>query len=324
MFPVIKGKPIGYFRRFAPVFVIVAALILAGYGSVGLAAPKGRAQKQFKSAEEAVNALFRALKNNDSKELMAILGPEAKDLVYSGDPFADKEGHEIAVKMFEENYVIVKAGFQKQVLELGKNHWPLPIPIVEQDGSWRFDTKAGKEEILNRRIGRNELGAIQTCLAYVDAQREYVERAHQGQALKEYAQRFLSEPGKKDGLYWETRPDEPPSPAGIFVANARKEGYEGDPSGKPVPFHGYYYRILKAQGKNARGGACDYLVKGKMIGGFALIAYPAKYGSSGIMTFVVNHDGIVYEKDFGRKTELAASKIKLFDPDATWRKVEQK
>jgi hypothetical protein len=283
---------------------------------------RSRAQKEFKSPEEAVSAWFHALKNGDTGELLAILGPDGKELVYSGDPFADNEMREVTVKMFQENNVIVEAGNQKKVLELGKNHLPLPIPIVERNGSWRFDTKAGKEGILSRRIGRNELDAIQTCLAYVDTQREYAERIGEGEALREYAQKFVSEPGKKDGLCWETKPDEPPSPAGIFMANARQEGYRRARGAKPIPFHGYYYKILKAQGKNAKGGAYNYLVKGKMIGGFALIAYPAKYGSSGIMTFLVNHDGVVYKKDLGSNTESAASKIKLFDPDAAWRKVE--
>ncbi|MGC9965686.1 MAG: DUF2950 domain-containing protein [Syntrophobacteraceae bacterium] len=322
MFSCIKGKARGYVCRFAPVLIMVAVLVIAGFCSDGFAVIKGSGQKEFRSPEEAVQALFQALKNCDSNELMAILGPDAKDLVYSGDAFADNEMREVAVKIFQENNVIVKAGFQKAVLELGRNHWPLPIPIVEENGNWRFDTKAGKEEILNRRIGRNELGAIQSCLAYVDAQLEYAQQSRDGEVLPEYAQKFLSEPGKRDGLYWETKRDEPPSPAGIFMANARQEGYKKDPGGKPVPYHGYYYRILKAQGKNARGGAYDYLVKGKMIGGFALIAYPAKYGSSGIMTFMVNHDGVVYQKDLGPKTESAAIKIKLFDPDTTWRKVE--
>ena len=246
----LKGKLIR-FCRFAPVFIIIAVLMPAGFCGEGLAKRKCRVQKSFRSPEEAAAAFFQALKNGDSNELLAIFGPDARELVNSGDAFADNEMRELAVKMFEESNVIVKAGDQKQVLELGISHWPLPIPLVEENGSWRFDTKSGKVEILNRRIGRNELGAIQTCLAYVDAQREYAERISEGGGLTEYAQKFLSEPGKKDGLYWEAKPDEPPSPAGIFVANARKEGYNKSSDGKPVPFHGYYYRILKAQGKNA-------------------------------------------------------------------------
>ena len=302
--------------------MMAAVLVLTWFFGNGFAAVKSTRQKVFKSPEEAVETLFKALKNNDPTELLAIFGPDGKTLIYSGDNVADKERHEQAVKMFEEKYRIVKAGDRKAILELGANSWPLPIPIVERKGNWLFDTKQGKEEILNRRIGKNELGAIQTCLAYVDAQREYALEDRTGDGSLQYAQRFLSEPGKKDGLYWETKEGEKESPVGIFMANARQEGYTKGAGRKPAPFHGYIYRILKAQGKNATGGAFDYVVKGKMIGGFALVAYPAKYGASGIMTFMVNHDGVVYEKDLGPKTESRAQAIKLFDPDKTWQKVK--
>jgi hypothetical protein len=206
---------------------------------------------------------------------------------------------------------------------VGSEDWPFPIPLVKKDEYWFFDTMAGKEEILNRRIGRNELNAIQVCLAYVDAQREYVLKDRDGNKLLEYAQKFISSKGKKNGLYWEVKEGEKLSPLGPLVAKAAKEGYIGrKPVGKHTPYHGYYYKILKAQGKNAPGGEYDYIVKEKMIGGFASVAYPAEYGNSGVMTFIVNHDGVVYEKDLGKETEKIATAMKKFDPDKTWKKAE--
>ena len=211
----------------------------------------------------------------------------------------------------------------KMTLVVGEEEWPFPIPIVKKGESWLFDTKAGKEELLNRRIGRNELNTIQTCLAYVDAQREYAMKDRDGDGLLAYAQKFWSTKGKKDGLYWEAKEGEEQSPLGLGAARAVREGYTPrKPGDKPSPFHGYFYRILKAQGKNAPGGAYDYVVKGKMIGGFALVAYPAEYGASGVMTFIVNHDGVVYEKDLGAETAKIASAMTKFDPDQTWKKAE--
>jgi hypothetical protein len=208
------------------------------------------------------------------------------------------------------------------VLQIGAEEWPFPIPIVKRGEKWSFDTGKGKEELINRRIGRNELNTIQTCLAYVDAQREYVVKDRDGDGLFEYAQKLRSDPGKKNGLYWEAKTSEGQSPLGPLFAAAQEKGYSKAAGGKPVPYHGYYYRILTAQGKSAPDGAYDYLVRGNMIGGFALVAYPAKYGASGIMTFIVNHDGVVYQKDLGKKTEKAAQAMKVFNPDSTWKKVE--
>jgi hypothetical protein len=306
--------------------LIITALVAVGFCGAGLAAGKAAKQlkqKVFNSPEEAVKAFIEAVKDKNAADVLAILGPGSGDLIYSGDKVADNQARESVIKMYEENNRIVQAGDKKAVLEFGSDNWPFPIPIIEQNGTWRFDTKQGKEEILDRRIGRNELGAIQACMAYVDAQREYASTVRDKEdGVLEYARKFFSEPGKKDGLYWETKEGEELSPLGIFVANAAKAGYRRGPGGKPSPFQGYYYRILKGQGGNAKGGAFDYVVRGKMIGGFALIAYPAKYGSSGIMTFIVNHNGIVYEKDLGPKTESAARAIKLFNPDEGWRKVE--
>ena len=312
----IRGKGKGTIIRLAPIFFLTVALLAAGFCTQAFAA-KGTKQRSFSSPEDAVRGLGVALRSEDPGALSDIFGPEGKDLIESGDAVLDKERRGIVTKMFEEQNRIVMVSDRKAVLELGAKNWPLPIPVVLEKGTWHFDTKAGRREILNRRIGKDELAAIEVCRAYVEAQREYATSDHDG-GLKEYAQKFFSEPGKKDGLYWEPK-DGAMSPMGLFVANASKEGYRRPPEGSPAPYHGYYYSILKAQGKNAAGGAYDYVVRGKMIGGFALVAYPARYGSSGIMTFLVNHRGIVYQKDLGPKTESAATAIKLFDPDKSWK-----
>ncbi len=277
-------------------------------------------QRAFASSEEAVKAFVEALKSDDVKALEAILGPGSRDLVSSGDPVADEAVRERFLKRYgEKNRLEVTEA--KANLSLGNDDWPFAIPIVKKDGLWRFDAKAGREEILARRIGQNELSAIQFCLAYVDAQREYVLKDRDADGLLEYAQKFGSDKGKRNGLYWKVKEGEEQSPLGPFAAAAQKQGYtkKGE---KPQPFYGYYYRILNGQGKNAPGGAYDYMVKGNMIGGFALVAYPAKYASSGVMTFIVNHDGVVYQKDLGRNTEKTAQSMKRFDSDSTWKKAQ--
>jgi hypothetical protein len=302
-------------------FAIIAAVMLAGFYQSAFAADAK--QKNFKSPKEAVQALADAVKGNDEKELLTIFGPAGKDLISSGDEIADRTGRDRFVKAYEEMNKLVNENDDKIILHVGSEDWPFPIPLVKKDEYWFFDTMAGKEEILNRRIGRNELNAIQVCLAYVDAQREYVLKDRDGDRLLEYAQKFISSKGKKNGLYWEVKEGEKLSPLGPLVAKAAKEGYIGrKPVGKHTPYHGYYYKILKAQGKNAPGGEYDYIVKDKMIGGFALVAYPAEYGNSGVMTFIVNHDGVVYEKDLGKDTEKIATAMKKFDPDKTWKKAE--
>jgi hypothetical protein len=305
--------------------VFAATLVLATL--IGIAAiPQARAavavaQKHFATPEEAVQALVAAAKADDSKALLAVLGPDATRVVSSGDAVADREGRERFVASYEEKHSIVQSDDAHAVLQTGKDDWPLPIPLLKDAAGWRFDTKAGEQEILDRRIGRNELATIQVCLAYVDAQREYYERNPDESGLLHYAERFASTPGKRDGLYFETKEGEPESPLGSLVASARAEGYRKGQAGKPVPYHGYYYRILKAQGSHANGGAYDYVAKGKMMGGFALVAYPATWGSSGVMTFVVSHDGVVFEKDLGPKTAVLARAMAKFDPDETWKQV---
>jgi hypothetical protein len=301
--------------------IIAGVMMFAGFFQSVFAANAN--QKTFKSPEEAVKTLAEAVKGNDTKELLAIFGPAGKELIFSGDEVADKTGRERFIKAYEEMNKLVNENDAKVILHVGNGDWPFPIPVVKKGEYWLFDTMAGREEILNRRIGRNELNAIQVCLAYVDAQREYVMKDRDGDKLLEYAQKFVSEKGKKNGLYWETKEDEPQSPLGPLIAKAAKEGYTGKkPGGKRSPYHGYYYKILKSQGKNAPGGEYDYVVNGKMVGGFALVAYPAEYGDSGIMTFIVNQDGVVYEKNLGKETEKIAAAMKKFDPDKTWKKVE--
>jgi len=283
---------------------------------------KNMNQLTFASPEAAVRAMVEALSSNDLKALEAIFGPGSLDLITSGDPAADQSDREQFLKLFGEKNRLEQTA-DKVVLSVGNEDWPFPIPMVKKDAFWRFDTEEGSEEILARRIGRNELSAIQVCLAYVDAQREYALKVRDASGLFQYAQKFRSDKGMKNGLYWNVKDGEEQSPLGPLVAAAQEQGYTGKKSGgKPIPYHGYYYRILKGQGKNAPGGAYDYMVKGKMIGGFALVSYPAKYASSGVMTFIVNHGGVVYQRDFGRNTEKAAQAIKLFNPDSMWKKVE--
>jgi len=279
-------------------------------------------QLTFASPEEAVRAMVEALNSNDLKALEAIFGPDRRDLLTTGDPVVDQSGYERFLKLYGEKNRLEQTD-DKAVLSVGNEDWPFPIPIVKKNALWRFDTEEGSEEILARRIGRNELDTIQVCLAYVDAQREYALKDRDADGLLQYAQKFRSDEGMKNGLYWEVKVGEEQSPLGLLVAAAQEEGFNAKSTGnKPVPYHGYYYRILKGQGNEAPGGAYDYLVKGEMIGGFALVAYPAKYGSTGIMTFIVNHDGVVYQKDLGEKTEEAAQAITLFNPDSTWIKVD--
>jgi hypothetical protein len=300
--------------------VIIFAVTLISFGSYQRADAQ---QKTFKSPEDSVKSLIEAVRAHDTKEVLAIFGPEGKEIISTGDKVQDRATGERFIKAYDEMNKLEKETDSKVILVIGNEEWPFPIPIVKKGETWRFDTKAGKEELLNRRIGRNELDTIQTCLAYVDAQREYALKDQDGDGLLAYAQKFWSTKGKKDGLYWEAKEGEEQSPVGLGAARAVREGYTPrKPGDKPSPFHGYFYKILKAQGKNAPGGAYDYVVKGKMMGGFGLVAYPSEYGASGVMTFIVNHDGVVYEKDLGAKTANIANAMTKFDPDQTWKKAD--
>jgi hypothetical protein len=298
--------------------LLAIIVVLAGLAGSGTAA-SGAAQRRFESLEEATQALISALRAGDQKALLAILGDGAQRLVSSGDPQADRRIWERFVAKYDEEHRL-EAGGGKVVLVVGRDDFPFAIPIVPDGPSWRFDSAAGREEILNRRIGQNELNTIQVCLAYVDAQREYYGRDPDNNGLLQYARSFGSTPGKRNGLYWPTKLGERPSPLGPLVVRARGEGYSKT-GAAPIPYWGYYYRILTAQGKDAPGGAYDYLAHGRMIGGFALVAYPAQYGASGVMTFIVNHDGVVYQKDLGPNSASIARAMKEFNPDSTWKKI---
>ncbi|HEY6008119.1 MAG TPA: DUF2950 domain-containing protein [Geobacteraceae bacterium] len=299
--------------------LLLALLVIAASGVPTLAASPRKAQKSFASPEDAVKGLVAAVRSKNVKEAAAILGPGSRAIISSGDPVADRSGRELFLKLYDEKNAISGAESGKAVLSIGNEDYPFPIPVVKKGGAWRFDSIAGKEELLNRRIGRNELEVIDVLRAYVDAQRDYAAMERDGNG---FAQKIRSTPGKKDGLYWEAKEGEEESPFGPMAAKAAREGYARPKSGNPSPFHGYLFRILKAQGKNAEGGAFDYVVNGKMILGFAAIAWPAQYGASGIMTFIVNQNGIVYQKDLGKNTGKTAAAMKLYDPDRSWKKVE--
>jgi len=277
-------------------------------------------QKTYASPQEATEALVAAVKSEKTGPLLRVLGNDSKPLIESGDPIQDRNAGARFVELYTASHTLEAREDGSQVLEVGPDNWPFPFPLVQENGKWHFDSSAGAEEVIDRRVGRNELSAIQACLAYVDAQREYYTRNADNDPLLHYAQVLLSTPGKHDGLYWETSGDENPSPLGPAFARARSQGYLKDSKSGPEPFHGYYYALLKAQGPNAAGGAYDYVVRDKMIGGFALLAYPAQYGGSGVMTFMVNHDGVVFSKDLGPDTAKLASEIKVFDPDSSWKR----
>ena len=278
------------------------------------------AEQSFKTADAAVDALVSAARSNDRKALMEILGRGSSDIVSSGDPVADTASYQRFVSAYDAKHQLSMEGDNKAIMIIGQEDYPFPIPIVRENGTWRFDTGAGREEIIYRRIGANELDTIQTSLAYVDAQNDYAEKDRTGAGKGVYAQHMVSSPGKKDGLYWPDVQGEDQSPLGELAAEAAKQGYRVG-AGR-IPYHGYYYKILMKQGAAAPGGELDYVVNGKMIGGFALVAYPAQYRNSGVMTFIVNHNGQVYQKDLGPHTTAIAEKMTSFNPDKTWEKTE--
>ena len=298
-----------------------AVLFLLMTVSLLLPVPSGAqeaSQKTFATAQEAVDALIAANRSNDIPALQQILGPDAASLISSGDDAQDTSDRTHFLSLYDAHHRLISAGTGKRTLLVGKNEWPLPIPIVRSNGAWRFDSSEGVKELLYRRIGANELAAIKVSQALRQAQVNYAATAHDDNPAGVYAQRFRSEPGKQNGLYWEVAEGEPDSPAGPLVADAEAEGYQ---QGKRHPFYGYYFRILKAQGPHAYGGAKDYIVDGKMTGGFAILAYPAEYGSSGVMTFLMSRRGTLFQKDLGESTAEMAKAIKAFDPDSSWTRV---
>jgi hypothetical protein len=275
-------------------------------------------QQNFATPEAAVQALVKAAQAKDQKTLLGLLGPVAKPLIDSGDPVADQNARDRFLASYQAKHSLDKSEAGKATLVVGEDEWPFPIPVAQRDGRWFWDSAAGAEEVINRRIGENELSTIQSCLAFVDAEREFYVRNVQKDPLQHFANKLISSEGKKDGLYWPTKEGEPESPLGEEFAQARAEGYQPG-TRRGTPYHGYIYRLLVRQGPAANGGAYDYLVNGELLGGFALIAFPAEYGSSGVMTFIVNHDGVVYSKDLGPHTEQVAMGIAEFNPDALWK-----
>ena len=276
-------------------------------------------QKTFVTPESAVESLVAVNNNYNGTKLVNILGPHSQRLVFSGDPVADKKGRKKFLDAYNVSHKIESDGDDRRILVVGKEEWPFPIPIVRSGGVWRFASVAGEQEILNRRIGRNELSVIQVCRAYVEAQREYAEQKLRVSGKLEYAPRLHSTQGKHDGLYWITKPGEEESPLGKFIASAEAEGYGEQVIQAREPYHGYFFKLLKKQGDNASGGARNYIIDNRMTIGFALIAFPAKYGNSGVMTFIINQDGIVFEKNLGPRTANIARQIAQYDPDSTWK-----
>jgi len=300
---------------------IAAIIIVIAFGVPAFA--QGEQQKKFKSPEDAFKALIEAARNNDTGELLVIFGPEGKDVISSGDSVADRRARERFVKRAADGVKFSRLDDKTMLPVIGRDECSFPIPIVKSGKEWVFSTEEGRQEIINRRIGRNELNTIQVTLAYVDAQRQYASKTRNGDGILQYAQHFMSNKGKKDGLYWEASPGEEMSPLGPLFARATEEGYAFKKGEKPTPYYGYYFKILKGQGSNAPGGEREYLTDGRMISGFGVVAYPAQYGVSGIMTFIVNQFGTVYQKDLGPKTEELAKAMTKYDPDKTWKQVEQ-
>ncbi len=281
-------------------YVLLAALSMTAFLAGSHA--QGTGQKTFSSSEDALTAFIQAVRDGDPAELGAILGPGSEQVVSSSDSVADKAARESFLRRYDERHSLVPSGKGEFTLEAGKDGWPLPIPLAHIGDSWYWDGKAGKDEILYRRVGHNELAAINVCKGIVAAQQDYAASAHDGQPTGSYASRIVSEPGKQNGLYWEVKEGQPESPAGPMLAHAAREGY--DTSGKRTPYHGYYYRILPAAG------------------GFGFVAFPADYRSSGVMTFLVNQNGVIYQKDLGDNTAAIAEQMTSYDPDRTWRVVK--
>ena len=296
--------------------LVAVAILLTGFFPARSTAQQP-GQKTFRSAEDASNALVTASQNNDEKAMLDILGPDGKQVVSSGDDAEDAQNRANFVQRYQQMHRLVKEPDGTTTLYIGPENWPTPIPIVNKGNLWYFDTEAGKKEILYRRVGRNEMSAIRICQELVAAEKEYYSTQH-----NEYAQKIFSDEGQHDGLYWKASDSEPQSPIGPLVAWAAAEAASKSGDGAPAPYMGYYFRILTRQGKNGPGGAKNYIANRKMTEGFAFEAYPAEYRSSGVMTFIVTSDGVVYQKDLGEKTEVLAKSMKEYDPNSTWEKAE--
>lgn len=301
---------------------MMLASFMAFTGCASMPPAERADQTAFSSPEAAVDALKTAASTGDEATLTAIFGSEGEEILSSGDVVADRSNREVFVTALDQQWSLADVEKGRKELIIGHEQWPFPVPLVKDRDGWRFDTLAGKWEVLARRVGRNELAAINVCRVYVLAQRKYAGEDSDGKREGPYAQKVRSTPGEKDGLYWQTDPGESPSPLSDLAAQAEKEGYstEGEDGGKP--FHGYYYRILKKQGPSSASGPKDYIVDGQMTGGFALIAWPAEYGNSGVMTFIVNQSGFIYEADLGGKTAEIVAKIEAYNPDPRWKLVD--
>jgi hypothetical protein len=295
--------------------VAVGILLTVWFPTRSMAQQSG--QKTFSSPEDASHALVTAAQTNDEKAMLDILGPDGKQIVSSGDETEDSNNRANFSEKYEEMHRLVKEPDGTTTLYIGAENWPTPIPLVNHGDSWYFDTEAGKKEILYRRIGQNEISTIRVCQELVASQKEYYSAQH-----NEYAQTIFSDEGQHNGLYWKAADGVPQSPIGPLVAAAVAEGYSNSQAGVPTPYQGYYFRILTRQGKNGPSGAKSYVVNGKMTEGFAFVAYPAEYRSSGVMTFIVNDDGVVYEKDLGKKTDVVVKNMKDYNPNSSWQKAD--
>ena len=298
----------------------IASTCVAFAAAIACSADRG--PRTFATPEDAVRALMEVVKAGKIDELLVMFGPDSRELVASSDAATGRRNREVFTAAVAEGWRLVDERDQVKTLVIGYEEWPFPVPLVKDAKGWRFDTAAGKEEVLARRIGRNELAVIQVCRAYVTAQRLYARAGHDGKPMGLYAKSFRSDPGKQNGLYWPAVRGQKRSPLGDLVAQAAEEGRSIGQDGQPAPFHGYYFRILTAQGSAAAGGAKDYLAGGEMSGGFAIVAWPAQYDATGIMTFIVNQDGIVREKDLGPGTNATVKTMTLYDPDSSWGAVQ--
>jgi DUF2950 family protein len=298
------------------------AVIAFGFALTALWAvcAKAAGPASFATPEAGAQALAQAVKANDMAALETIFGTGHDNLLYSGDPVADAHNRKLFATAYDEMHTLVQNKDASETLVVGKDQWPMPIPLVKQGDGWIFDTQAGEDEIIRRRIGRDERAAMRVCLAIVDAEHQYATQHLDHDGVPVYTSRFASTSGKRDGLYWPTSASEPPSPLGALLAKAAVEGYGHSGPSQLTPYHGYYYRILTQQGKAASGGERDYIVRGKMIGGFAVLAYPARYGTSGVMSFMVDRKGTIYAKDLGAGTGADPTSIAAFNPDASWRR----
>ena len=311
-------------RRLIHGALICASILFTSYMAVQTtSAQAGDRPRVFATPDEAVKALLDAAKTANLDQLLAIFGPDGKELASTADPPTARMNLQVFAVAAREQIRLEDDGPNRKILVIGGEDWPFPVPLVKAKDGWHFDTAAGKEEILARRIGRNELAVIDTCHAYVAAQKRYAEQGHDGKPAGLYAMAFASDPGKQNGLYWPAVHGQKLSPLGELVAQAAEEGRSNAANaGQRSPFQGYYFKILTSQGPAAAGGAKNYVVGGVMSGGFALVAWPAQYGATGVMTFLVNQDGIVFEKDLGKDTNAAAEKMTAFNPDKSWQRVQ--